>query len=130
SGGPQLGPAMDEAISDRVREAILSDRTLGPDSGRVRVSTTNGIVTLSGSVRDEPRRRRIETLVRSVGSVVDVANRLVVDPDPIGPEAPMETGLERAVSDRVRAALQADSRLAADVSRIRVSTQGGIVKLS
>jgi len=42
----------------------------------------------------------------------------------------METGLERAVSDRVRAALQADSSLAADVSRIRVSTQGGIVKLS
>jgi osmotically-inducible protein OsmY len=130
SAGPELGPAIDEAISDRVREAILSDRTLGPDSGRVRVSTTDGIVTLSGSVRDEPRRRRMETLVGSVGSVVAVVNHLVVDLDPTGPEIPMETAVDRAVSDRVRGALRADSSLAADAGNIRVSTQGGIVRLA
>lgn len=130
SVGPELGPAMDEVISDRVREAILSDRTLRSESGRVRVSTTNGIVTLSGTVRDEPRRRRMEVLVQSVGSVVAVVNHLVVDVDPTGSEIPMETAVERAVSDRVRAALGADSTLAADAPTIRVSTQGGIVRLS
>ena len=130
SVGPQLGPAMDEVISDRVREGILSDRTLGTESGRIGVSTKNGIVTLSGSVRDDSRRKSVAVLVRSVGSVVDVVNRLVVDADPTAPETPMETSVERAVSDRVRAAVQADSTLAPDASRVRVSTQGGIVKLS
>jgi osmotically-inducible protein OsmY len=58
---PSSGPRWTGDL-DRVRE-----RSLGPqlraESGRVRVSTTNGVVTLSGSVRDDPRSRRIEVLV-------------------------------------------------------------------
>ena len=125
-----LGPAMDAAISDRVREAILSDRALRPEAGTVQVTTKNGVVVLTGSVRDESIRRRMDVVVGAVGSVAGVENRLAVDPNPAAAAQPLETIVERMLSDRVRAALLADPALAREATGIRVLTQGGIVSLS
>jgi hyperosmotically inducible protein len=130
--GPQstLGAAMDVVISDRVREAILADRTLTAEAATVRVSTRDGVVTLSGSVSTAPRKERMGILASSVGSVVRVDNELVVSAEPAVPRQPVETALDRAISDRVRSALAEDAALSKEASGIQVVSQGGIVTLT
>jgi hyperosmotically inducible protein len=126
---PTLGAAMDGLISDRVREAILADRTLAAEASTVRVSTTDGVVTLRGSVSSAPRKERFGILANSVGSVVGVENELVVSSQPTVAPRPMETAVDRAVSDRVRSAFAEDAVLSKE-AEIRVSSQGGIVTLT
>ncbi len=139
--GPLLGAPVDEVISARARDAILADRALQPEASRIGVATRNGIVTLSGAASSEDLKRRTEVVVRSVGSVVGVVNHLVVGSSealsavmPAGPTlvpaAPMESSVDREISDRVRSALGADSAVAPEALGIRVSTQGGIVSLA
>ncbi len=130
-GGPHvpLGAAMDGVISDRVREAILADRALAAEASTVRVSTKDGVVTLSGSVSTAPRKERMGIVANSVGSVVGVDNELAVSSRPTVPAQAMETSVERAISDRVRSAIAQDAALSSEASGIQVSTQGGIVTL-
>lgn len=131
-GGPgvPLGAAMDGLISDRVREAILADRALGAEASTVRVSTKDGVVTLSGSVSTAPRKERMGIVANSVGSVVRVDNDLVVSSRPTVPPQPMESSVDRAISDRVRLAIAQDAALSREAAGIQVATQGGIVVLT
>jgi len=128
--GVPLGAAMDGLISDRVREAILADRALAADASTVRVSTKDGVVTLSGSVSTAPRKERMGIVANSVGSVVRVENELAVSAEPAVSRQPMETAVDRAISDRVRFALGQDTALSSEASEIQVSSQGGIVTLN
>jgi len=128
-GHPTLGAALDGMISDRVREAILADRTLAVEASTVRVSTSDGVVTLSGSVSTVPRKERMGILANSVGSVVRVENELVVSSEPTVAPRSMETSVDRAISDRVRNAFAGDPVLTKETG-IRILTQGGIVTLS
>ena len=128
--GVPLGRAMDGVISDRVREAILADRALAADAPTVRVSTRDGVVTLSGSVSTALRKEQMGIVANSVGSVVRVENELAVSAEPAVPRQPMETAVDRAISDRVRFALGQDAALSSEASGIQVWSQGGIVTLS
>jgi osmotically-inducible protein OsmY len=121
---------MDALISARVRDAILADRVLAMDSGTVQVATSDGVVTLTGSVRNAETRRRMEVVVEAVGSVVRVDDRLRIDPNPAGPVTAMESSVDRAISDRVRLALEEDLALARDAANVRVTTNEGVVTLS
>jgi hypothetical protein len=70
----------DESLSRSVYNAILSDDIVRYDAGNVRVSTRDGVVTLSGTVRRNTIRQRMEQVARAVKGVSRVVNLLTVDP--------------------------------------------------
>jgi len=59
-----------------------------------------------------------------------VVNRLAVDPHAAGPAEPMESTVDRGISERVRQALAVDDGLAPHASRVQVATQAGVVRLT
>lgn len=70
----------DEAIREDVCEALTWDEVL--DATDIEVAVKDSEVTLTGTVRDRPSKRRAEFLTEHVRSVHDVHNRLtVVKPD-------------------------------------------------
>ena len=63
----------DATITTRVKAAILDVKTL-----RVHVTTTRGVVLLSGFVDSSQRVTSLGTIARSIENVVSVENDLVV----------------------------------------------------
>jgi osmotically-inducible protein OsmY len=95
----------------------------------VQVATTDGVVTLTGSVRSQEIQERMGIVSRAVGSVVSVDNRLDVDRDAPDGDITLETTVERAISDRVRLALQNDSMLVNEEPSIGIKTKKNVVTL-
>lgn len=73
---PLAEPANDAHLIQLVRSALGGEESLrGP---RVNVSSCKFVVTLHGVVADERERREIEAVVRSVGGVRGVVNKVRV----------------------------------------------------
>jgi osmotically-inducible protein OsmY len=122
---------MDSIIADQVRQALLDDRAVAPDTGSIRVESRDRVVALSGYVSTEPVRQRAGVLAKAVGSVAGVENRLAVDPEAARKSSrPMESAVDRAISERVRQAFAEDRTLASEASAVGVRTQDGVVRLS
>lgn len=66
----------DDAIREDVCEALAWDESL--DASDIQVVTNDSEVTLTGTVRDRPSKRRAESLAEHVRSVHDVHNRLTI----------------------------------------------------
>ncbi|CAM2966766.1 BON domain-containing protein [Cupriavidus taiwanensis] len=66
--------ASDRAITAEVQARLASARTLDP--GKIRVSTTDGVVKLEGTVRDDKQRTMAMELARSVRGVSAVSDEL------------------------------------------------------
>ncbi|MCO4863364.1 BON domain-containing protein [Cupriavidus sp. WGlv3] len=66
--------ASDRAITAEVQARLANARTLDP--GRIRVSTTDGVVKLEGTVRDDKQRTMAMELARSVRGVSAVSDEL------------------------------------------------------
>lgn len=66
--------ASDRAITAEVQARLANARTLDP--GRIRVSTTDGVVKLEGTVRDDKQRTMAMELARSVRGVTAVSDEL------------------------------------------------------
>lgn len=66
--------ASDRAITTEVRARLANARTLDP--ARIRVSTTDGVVRLEGTVRDDKQRTMAMDLARSVRGVTAVSDEL------------------------------------------------------
>jgi hyperosmotically inducible periplasmic protein len=128
----------DTAITAGVKAKLAMDRDL--DSSDITVSTTNGTVTLTGSVSDSAARSAAETATRSFAGVTNVNNRLTV-PSPSVASATRDMGdsvkatgdaAAQAVSDtwittKVKSVLLADNDAKGlDVS---VDTKEGVVTL-
>lgn len=88
---PVPAPGGDQWLSSRVRSHLTSSpagrsEALSPERLRqIDVVVNNGVVTLTGKVATEADRRAIESLVRSVGGVVAVDNRLDLAPGRLDP---------------------------------------------
>ncbi len=75
--GKSVGDTIDDAtISTRVKTALINDPQVG--ALRIDVSTTNGIVTLSGVARSRPEADRAVEIARKVPGVKDVKSTLQV----------------------------------------------------
>jgi osmotically-inducible protein OsmY len=70
----------DQALARAVLSRILSDNILRYHAGNVQVSARNGWVTLSGSVRRDAIRGRMDLVARGAKGVARVVNLLVVEP--------------------------------------------------
>lgn len=67
----------DDAIFDQVRLKLANDRDVG--GANITVVVHNGAVELSGSVRKEIVRSKIEKLTKKVKGVKSVVNNIKVD---------------------------------------------------
>ena len=76
-GAKTIGTAIDDAtITARVKTALLNDPQVS--GTRIDVDTTNGVVTMSGSVKSKAEESRAIQLARQVNGVRDVKSTLQV----------------------------------------------------
>ncbi len=77
SNVPAVGGAMDDAtITARVKTVLLNDPQVA--ATKIDVSTTGGVVTLSGTVKSKADEARAIDVARKVTGVRDVKSTLVV----------------------------------------------------
>lgn len=89
--GCNRGPS-DDTLTQNVRAKISADAALAIEA--ITVSTSSGVVTLSGTVKNEADKSRAEQLARSVDGVKQVTNGLTARPAPtpiIAQDDPIKT---------------------------------------
>ena len=72
---------VDRAISERVRQAIREDKTVAAEAGSIGITTKDGVVKLTGTVRSLAVKQRVAVLASAAGSVVRVDDQLTVKSD-------------------------------------------------
>lgn len=68
----------DSGITYRVKQALVTDGSLAAGSRFVSVSTTNGVVTLSGTVANSSEMSAIVRKVKGVNGVRSVNNQMTI----------------------------------------------------
>jgi osmotically-inducible protein OsmY len=68
----------DDLISDKVRLRLAGDREV--HGAAIELKVANGVVEMSGKVRDEKSKQRAEKVARKVKGVQKVVNKLQVSP--------------------------------------------------
>jgi len=68
----------DRAITQRVRQAIMEDESLGNTARTLVIVTSNGVVLIRGPVRNEREKSLIAQKVRSISGVRNIDNQLEV----------------------------------------------------
>lgn len=71
----------DWAITTKVKAAIMADVSLSASARMVSVETTDGVVTLTGTVPTKADRNRIGQIAKNVQGVQDVENDIEVSDD-------------------------------------------------
>ncbi len=74
---PQAKPLTDDEIRDKVMLRLASDRDV--KGGGIQVDVKEGVVTLSGKVREDRQKTKAEHLARKVQGVKQVVNQLQVE---------------------------------------------------
>lgn len=74
----QQETSADWAITTKVKASIMSDSSLSASARLVSVSTTDGVVTLSGNVPYQADAERLVKIAKKVDGVKSVDNQLVV----------------------------------------------------
>jgi osmotically-inducible protein OsmY len=77
-GAVAAEPVTDDTLYDQVRIKIANDREVG--GGHIEVKVTNGVVELTGNVRDDRHKQRVEKIVKKVKGVKNVENKLRISP--------------------------------------------------
>jgi len=70
-------PAADVALSEKVREALVTER--GINARDLQVNAQNGVVTLSGKVEEKSDQERMMLVAMSVDGVRSVVSNLVIE---------------------------------------------------
>ncbi len=68
----------DWEITLKVKAAILSDDSLSPSNRFVSISTTDGVVTITGKVSDRYQRNEILKKAESVSGVKKVEDKMTI----------------------------------------------------
>ncbi|WP_175687228.1 BON domain-containing protein [Burkholderia anthina] len=68
----------DATVTTKAKAELVG--TSGLSAGDIHVKTRRGIVTLTGSVPDEPQRTQAVSVVRQIDGVQDVRNQLTIRP--------------------------------------------------
>jgi hypothetical protein len=81
---PETRPKTDETLEATIAQALIDDGRVNPM--QIKVAVHDGRVTLTGSAKDVAQKDAAEAIVRGVGGVREVENRLVVAESPGSPE--------------------------------------------
>src|SRR5215471_2751109 len=68
----------DIQISAAVRKAVVDDKALSVNAHNVKITTSNGVVTLRGPVKNDQEKSSIESKAKAVAGVSRVDNLLEV----------------------------------------------------
>jgi osmotically-inducible protein OsmY len=66
----------DQVITNAVRQALANSKALSNSGRNVQVSTSNGIVTLTGTVNSQDEKNKVESLTIQTTGVTKVINKL------------------------------------------------------
>ena len=75
----KMNPA-DRAITQKIRKAILDDKSLSTYAHNVKIITQNGQVTLKGPVRSEDEKKTVEAKATEVAGENKVTSQLDIKP--------------------------------------------------
>jgi hyperosmotically inducible protein len=70
----------DRTTTQKIRKALLADKSLSSYAHNVKVITTNGSVTLKGPVRSDEEKAAIEAKATEVAGAGNVTSELTVAP--------------------------------------------------
>ena len=68
----------DRKITQKIRQAIMSDGSLSTDAKNIKIITVNGVVTLRGPVSNSQEKDAIARKVNDVHGIVKVDNQLEI----------------------------------------------------
>jgi osmotically-inducible protein OsmY len=83
--------ATDRRISQRIRQAIVDDKSLSTYAHNVKVVTQDGRVTLKGPVRSEAEKRAVEAKATEIAGAGKVTNQVDIAPADTPKTAPAGT---------------------------------------
>lgn len=78
TGAKSQETSADWAITTKVKAAIVADSTLSASARLVSVNTTNGVVTLTGTVPTKADSDRIVKIAKNVSGVKSVKNQMII----------------------------------------------------
>jgi hyperosmotically inducible periplasmic protein len=70
----------DREITQKIRSAIMDDKTLSTYAHNVKIVTENGQVTLKGPVRTEDEKKTVEAKATEVAGAGNVKNQISIAP--------------------------------------------------
>lgn len=70
----------DKAITSQIRQQLKNERGLSESASKIDVSTSGGVVTLSGNVSSDQEKQRIIQIVRQIKGVKTINSSLEVKP--------------------------------------------------
>ncbi len=73
--------ASDRELTQKIRRALMQDKTLSSYAHNVKIVAQGGQVTLKGPVRTEDEKRSVETKAAEVAGAGNVTNQMSVVPD-------------------------------------------------
>jgi uncharacterized protein YjbJ (UPF0337 family) len=74
------GNPVDQRLVQTIRQTLLANSAEFPDLRNVRLSASNGVVTVSGSVASAQERDRVVNILQNVSGVRQINNQLEVSP--------------------------------------------------
>jgi len=80
TAGQQSNSKTDTALTQKIRKAIVADKSLSTYAHNVKVVTVNGEVTLRGPVRTEAEKTAVQQLAEAEAGATHVINHLEIAP--------------------------------------------------
>jgi hyperosmotically inducible periplasmic protein len=74
----QSNSASDRAITQKIRKALVADKSLSTYAHNVKIITANGAVTLKGPVKSEEEKQQVASKAAEVVDTSKVDNQLTV----------------------------------------------------
>ncbi len=75
-----LNTTRDGVISQNIRKILSSNTQLSNDLKNIRIDSSNGVVTINGTVRSEDEKALVTRSAEKIAGVVEVKNNLEVKP--------------------------------------------------
>jgi hyperosmotically inducible periplasmic protein len=75
------GNKADRELTQQIRKAIVSDKSLSSQAHNVKILTKDGAVTLKGQVKTDDEKKSIEDKASSVAGTGKVTSELTVGPN-------------------------------------------------
>lgn len=114
----QTSADRDNQITEQVNQWLMSNNSLSDAAKNIRVSTSDGMVTLRGSVSDAQEKTRVMNHVKKIKGVKGVTDQLT------------SMNQDNQITEQVNQWLMSDNSLSANAKNLQASTMDGVVTLS
>jgi len=76
--GDQSESAADRTLTQKVRQAVVADKSLSTNAHNVKIITINGVVTLRGPVNSSQEKEVVEAKAQQLAGMNNVDNQLEI----------------------------------------------------